>query len=241
MGWDGLRARRSLFAALIAGAMLVGAAESWAAGGAFAVDDAAVDEPGACKVETWGSFADNTDRIGVIAPACVVNLLRPIEIGVSLARLRSDRAWTTEGVIKGKTNLLPVVTGRLGAALVGGAVFDLTAGEHTHVFFALPLTYSFNDQFRINLNAGWLWEREQRQSFFTWGAGIEWAFANPVTFIAEVFGLAGHGDDDPRFQAGLRFTPRDWFDIDLIYGRNITGEDANWITVGLNIRFDVLK
>ena len=26
-------------------------------------------------------------------------------------------------------------------------------------------------------------------------------------------------------------------DLDLIYGRNIAGENANWITVGLNVRF----
>jgi hypothetical protein len=27
------------------------------------------------------------------------------------------------------------------------------------------------------------------------------------------------------------------FDIDLIYGRNIAGENANWLTLGLNLRF----
>ena len=38
-------------------------------------------------------------------------------------------------------------------------------------------------------------------------------------------------------QAGLRYTPMENIDIDLIYGRNITGEDANWVTLGLNVRF----
>jgi hypothetical protein len=27
-------------------------------------------------------------------------------------------------------------------------------------------------------------------------------------------------------------------DFDVIYGRNITGENAHWITVGLNVRFN---
>ena len=42
---------------------------------------------------------------------------------------------------------------------------------------------------------------------------------------------------DPRFQAGIRITPIETVDLDLIYGRNITGENANWVTVGLNVRF----
>jgi hypothetical protein len=29
----------------------------------------------------------------------------------------------------------------------------------------------------------------------------------------------------------------DAFDIDFIYGRNLTGENANWGTLGLNVRF----
>ena len=62
--------------------------------------------------------------------------------------------------------------------------------------------------------------------------------------IAEVFGQVGDlppaassSVREPRMQAGLRYTPVDNIDIDLIYGRNITGEDANWITLGLNVRF----
>jgi hypothetical protein len=41
----------------------------------------------------------------------------------------------------------------------------------------------------------------------------------------------------PRFQTGLRYRPVDRFNIDLIYGRNITGEMANWITLATIIRF----
>ena len=34
----------------------------------------------------------------------------------------------------------------------------------------------------------------------------------------------------PRFQAGVRYRPNEIFSVDLIYGRNIMGENANWIT-----------
>jgi hypothetical protein len=61
------------------------------------------------------------------------------------------------------------------------------------------------------------------------------------TLTGEVFGLAGIADavsvTQPRFQLGLRFRPIDRFNIDVIYGRNLTGENANWITLATIVRF----
>ena len=56
-----------------------------------------------------------------------------------------------------------------------------------------------------------------------------------------MFGQAGVAEDkstvEPRFQLGLRYRPVDRFNIDVIYGRNITGENANWITIATIVRF----
>ena len=60
-----------------------------AAGGAFAVDTADVNEAGSCKVETWLSAADNTDRAAVVNPACVLNVFREIEFSAQISRTRS--------------------------------------------------------------------------------------------------------------------------------------------------------
>jgi hypothetical protein len=46
----------------------------------------------------------------------------------------------------------------------------------------------------------------------------------------------GPGQTNPRFQSGLRFSPTKDIDFDVIYGRNLLGEWANWITVGLTVR-----
>ena len=40
----------------------------------------------------------------------------------------------------------------------------------------------------------------------------------------------------PLLQIGLRYNPVKSVDLDLIYGRNITGEHSNWITLGLSFR-----
>jgi hypothetical protein len=221
-----------------------------AAGGAYAVDDSEIGKPGECKVESWASFADNKDFVAATAPACVVSLGRPIEFGAQLQRSRSGGDWGTGLTLKAKTNVIPLEGNRFGLAISGSTGWDLVTGENTGGAINIPLTFEVSEQFKVNLNAGYLYESGDNLSWFTWGAGFEWNFVKPLTFIAEVYGQSGNlppvalgqppapnSIREPRVQAGLRYTPVDNIDIDLIYGRNITGEDANWVTLGLNVRF----
>jgi hypothetical protein len=214
-----------------------------AAGGAFLVDDAGVD-PGTCKVESWTSFASNSDFIGVVSPACAMQIGRPIEIGVSYARVRGDREWGAELAPKAKINILPIETGKIGLAVSAVTAFNLYTGENTGTIINVPVTFALTDTFRVNVNGGWFHDRRIMEDLAVYGAGIEWSPVKPVTLIAEMFGFAGpetdrRTDRQPRAQAGIRFTPDESFDIDLIYGRNITGENAHWVTLGLNYRFSV--
>ena len=213
-----------------------------AAGGAFVVDDAAVDEPGACKVESSAAFASNQDFAGVSTPACVIPLFRPVELGVVIARTREGGEWGTSLTPKAKMNILPPDTGKFGLAVSGGATFNVLTGEYTGSFVNIPVTYTFSETFKANFNGGWIYEQLNNRHFLTYGVGVEWIPAKPFTLLAEVFGLVGERADtrtvtDPRFQAGIRITPIETVDVDLIYGRNITGENANWVTLGLNVRF----
>ena len=222
----------------------------YAAGGAYAVDDVEVGKPGDCKVESWASFASNHDMAAVVSPACVVNLGIPVEMGVAFVRARSDDVWTSAGGPKAKINLIPVETGKIGLGLAGSAAWNLGTGQYTGNVIFVPLTYQLREGFSINVNGGWQYDAVERLSYAYWGAGFEWNFVKPLTLIAEVDGLYGKlpavAEDEapapeairePRTQVGLRFTPQDNFDIDLIWGRNITGENAHWLTVGVNLRF----
>ena len=209
-----------------------------AAGGAYFVDDVEIGAPGSCKVESWVAFASNRDFIGVTSPACVANLGRPVELTATFARFHSGDVWGTGLVLKGKTNLVPVATGNLGVGLLGGVALDLVSGEATGAFAAVPLTLKLTEELRLNVNAGWSWDASAGQHFAVLGGGFEWNFVKPLTLIGEVFAVVGPEQSNPRFQAGLRYTPVETLDIDVIYGRNLTGEQANWITVGLNMRFN---
>ena len=236
--------RALVFAIGDAGIAAMFAGEARAAGGAFVVDDAAVDEPGACKVESSASFAGNRDFLGLVTPACVVSLFRPVELGIDRGACATGRRMGQQRLPKAKMNILPPETGKLGLAVSGGSQFDLLTGQYSGSFVNVPVTWTFSETFKTNINAGWIYERQKNQHFFTYGAGVEWIPMKPFTLIAEVFGLAGppgetRGVTQPRFQAGLRITPIDTIDFDVIYGRNILAENANWITLGMNVRFPV--
>lgn len=221
--------------------------ETRAAGGAFLVDDAAVDDPFSCKIESSASMASNQAFIGVTTPACVLPLFKPVEIGVNIIRTRtSEGDWGTAVLPKAKMNILPVEVGKFGLAVSTGSAFNVLTGEYTGSFVNVPATYTFSDSFKVNINAGWIYERPNDQHFISYGAGFEWVPMKHVTLIAEVFGVLTDRPEarpvvDPRVQAGIRITPIDTVDFDVIYGRNIAGENANWITVGLNVRFPAPK
>ena len=213
-----------------------------AAGTAYGVDTAEVGEVGNCKVESWLSWASNQDFLAITNPSCIANLGRPVELSVQLQRSRSDGEWGTAAAPKFKTNIIPSALGRFGVAVAGGASFDLLTHENTGFYGYIPATLRLSEIMRINVNGGWQWDRIANVHYFTYGAGFDLRTRDNVwTFTAEIFGLLGKTDEptvtQPRFQVGLRWRPVDRFSMDLILGRNITGENANWITLATSIRF----
>jgi hypothetical protein len=227
---------------ILCAASLAFAGEAYAAGGAYVTDAADVGEIGNCKVESSASLAGNQDFIGVANPSCVVDLGRAVEFSSQFARVRQDGEWNTLVAPKFKTNLIPTAIGKWGVSLEGGAIYDANANDLAGFFATVPATFRLSNVMRINVNAGWLWDRLADIHYATYAAGIDWRTPDNVwTVTAEVFGVVGDADTpsgkQPRAQVGLRWRPVDRFSMDLIYGRNITGENANWITFGTSIRF----
>lgn len=242
--------RRAIARLMLATGVLLLPATAYAADGAFAVDDVEVGKPGECKIESWASAATNHDFTAVTSPACVVKLGIPVELGAQLQRSRGDGVWGTSGTLKAKTNLIPVENHPFGLGISGGSTWDLITGAHTGGFINVPVTFQIQEKLRINVNGGWLYDNAAKIHYLTWGAGFEWNFVKPLTLIGEVYGQAGRlsavGKDEapapnsirePRTQIGLRVTPQDNVDLDLIWGHNITGENAQWLTLGVNLRF----
>ena len=214
-----------------------------AANGAYAVDAADISETGSCKVESWLSTATNTDFSAVANPSCVVNLFRPVEVSLQTVSARSDGDWSTAIAPKAKWNIVPTGIGKLGVSFYAGGSFDAQTGENLSAFAVVPATFRLSETMRINAIAGWLWDRSVDRHYLTYGIGFDWKFTDTLQWTIEGFGQAGASDVSgvtrPRFQTGVRYRPNEIFSVDVIYGHNITGESANWITIGTTIRFPV--
>lgn len=239
----GIWAGRAGIAAAVAILAWLPADEARAANGAYAVDAADIGETGSCKVESWMSWASNTDFSAVANPSCVVNPFRPVELSMFTNRARSDGELSTATQPKAKTNIAPTGVGRLGYSIYAGGSFDALTGENLTAFAVVPATYRLSENMRINLNGGWLWDRSVDRHYLLYGIGFDWKFTDTLQWTIEAFGQAGQSDTpsvvQPRFQTGIRYRPNEIFSVDLIYGRNIQGENANWITLGTTIRFPV--
>src|SRR6266850_1076704 len=236
MGWAG----RIAFAAIMATALPM-ADDAWAANGAFAVDAADISEVGSCKLESWISTATNADFSLVANPSCVVDIGKPVELSVLSNRSRSDGEWGNSFQPKAKTNLVPTGIGKFGFSIYAGGSFDALTGENLTAFAVVPATYRLSETMRINLNGGWLWDRTVDRHYLLYGIGFDWKFTDVLQWTIEAFGQAGASDTPsvirPRFQTGVRYRPNEIFSVDVIYGHNIMGENANWITIGTTIRF----
>jgi hypothetical protein len=206
----------------------------------FYVDDFEIDEVGSCSVESWLSFASNKDFMAVTSPSCVVKLGVPVEIGMEFQRSRENSEWKSSGSVSGKVVLLPMTRG-VGVGLSGQANWDLLSGASTGGNINIPVTFDLGHYVRLNVNGGWLYDAPTGLHYATWGAGVEWAVYPKVALIGEVFGQAGSRGEtistttQPRFQTGVRWSPRSNLDVTVIYGRNLNGENANWLTLGFTV------
>ena len=227
-------------AAVLAG---LSAGEASAANGAYAVDAADISEVGSCKVESWMSAATNTDFSLVANPSCVVDPFKPVELSLLTNHARSDGDWSTTLTPKAKMNIAPTGIGRFGYSLFAAGSFDALTGENLTMAAVIPATYRLSEVMRINLNGGWLWDRSADRHYLTYGVGFDWKFTPTLQWTIEAFGQVGASDRpsvvQPRLQTGVRYRPNEVFSVDLIYGRNLTGENANWITLGTTVRFPV--
>jgi hypothetical protein len=207
-------------------------------GGAYYVDDAEIGKTGSCEIESWSSFAANGDRIAVFSPACVVNLGRPVELGTNLVNLRSDSQGDFLATLTAKTVPIPIGRAGFGLAIAGAVVYDPLNQTGSGLIVNVPVSFEFSKELRVNVNFGaqYYVGGDPHGLFGTAGAGVSWNFVPHWSVISEVFALMGPGQTNPRFQAGLRYSPSKDIDFDVIYGRNLLGEGANWITVGLTVR-----
>lgn len=236
-------AHRTAFS-VIAFALLV-TNSARAAGGAYAVDDAAVDSIGSCKAEAWFSTSDHSpaNRAAVISPSCTIGILNHrLETSATFSRMRTSGEYGSSITIKGKT---PVpgfdfnANNTFGIAVTASASYNLTSDRYGAVSVALPFSIRISEPLVLLANFGHSHDQFSNTSSTNWGAAFEFNLKplgfEKLTLIGETFG--NDRERDPRAQLGLRFTPASKIDLDLIYGHRLTGQADNWLTAGMTLRF----
>ena len=217
-------------------------APATAAYAGFYVDDFEVGEVGSCSVESWVSYASNKDFMAVTSPSCVVQVGKsPVELGAEVQRSREDGVWKTQGSISGKVTLVRMTKG-IGIGLSGETNWNLITGASTGGNINVPVSFDIGKDVRFNVNGGYLYDGPTKSHFGTWGSGVEWTIDPKVALIGEIFGQGGSYSEktttqQPRFQTGVRYSATSNVDLTLIYGRNLNGEGANWVTIGTSFSF----
>lgn len=217
-----------------------------AAGGAFAVDDAAVEAVGVCKTETIlaSEIATNPDRYAVTTPACALAFgERRSEVAIGIGRRRAGDLYATPASLKFKTPLPGfdlTKLERFGAAISAGYFADLDDGKRRSrgYFVTVPASFQLNEMFLLNVNVGRSEFEHRPESFTNWGASIEMNLQQfgyrQITLVAETFTPRR---SETAYQLGARYTPSATLDLDVLLGRNLGGEQGTWLTFGVTQRF----
>lgn len=206
---------------------------AWAGGGAHVVDDDAVETPGTCHLEIWGTRYGSRSGLANLSPACTREAWPDLELGVAV-----QHTWDSKGhTIAGPALKLHLVSlgQNAGAAIDGSASFDTRTGRLEAASAIVPFTLPIGRKTRFSINLGYSYLRNsaERHSVF-WGGQVETQIGRDLTLMAEGFGRAS---GPAGAQAGLRWTPHGGaIDVDLLAGRYVDGTSPTAITIGLTIR-----
>lgn len=233
--FTGMKSSRAALAVVaFASVMLVPAVVS-AAGGPYAVDDAAVLDAGTCQADAFASFGDESRETYVVAPACVFDFAPWLEAGVAVERARDGGAWGTAIAPGIKAVLAEVEEAGVSVGFSSGLVYDRTARSVAGYSLIGLLSLQLSEPMAVNLNVGYERDRAAGSDHLVWGAGTAFQASENLAFIAEAF---GQDEGKTGFQAGFRPTIfNGHVDLDFVYGRNITGETGNWFSAGTSVRF----
>ena len=203
-----------------------------AAGGAHVVDDAGVETPGVCHLESWGTRLDRRSGVLVFAPACTRKRWSRLEIGGFLQRSATDGARQT---VIGPALQLALsrddAPARIG--VLATPTIQARNGRIDGASILMPITIAVSARATVNVNAGYIYSRfGDRDASFV-GVQLDRALTGKLGFMVEAF---ARDRGKPGFQTGLRWTPVSWIDIDALVGSRLDGTSPRALTIGLTLR-----
>lgn len=221
-----------VYLALLGAFFLLGVPRANAGAGPHVIDDARVETPGQCHVESWTTWSRNS-RLVNASPACTLEALPRLEIGADMIGVREDGRWNT---IVGPALKLNLGTegARVDWAVGAAAHYSLRTGALEGAAVTLPVTIRISDRARFNANLAWDHDPSaQNRNAAFYGAQIEYDLRSGLLLMAETY--QRHAEP-LGVQTGLRWTPRRGpVDVDLLVGLPDGGRETT-LTLGLTFR-----
>ncbi|ARB30195.1 hypothetical protein HX787_01100 [Pseudomonas tolaasii] len=233
--------RNLIFIGLTLGFILLVAVFSkvYAAGGAYTVDDGAVNDPGECNVDAWYTANRHQGNLHneTLNPACTFSALPSVQWSAALSR--ASNAGNAETQVSPQVKAQVWAREDLGLQLAVSGTSHFALDRH-HAFdgadLNIPLTWQPMQALRLNLNGGWThaYNGGEQNHRLTWGTGFEYQLMDALTLIGERYGQKG---GEQAWQAGPRFHLGKLIDVDVVAGQSLTGDRNQWLTTGATVRF----
>lgn len=221
-------------AARRASALLCLAASSAWAGGHLDVDDSGTLDPGRCQYEAWfGRIGPSpATRVQHFDAACRVG---PVELGLNIDRLAvpGDRAWVLGPQLK--WTFWGDADSSWSAALSTTVSVDVRRSDRRPGGQLLvPITWHPEPRLWVHANYGADWSLGSGARTPRGGLGMEWAFHDKLSLIAERYRASGVWSS----RAGLRYSLTPLISIDLTGSRTTdSGQRVRGVVLGLNHEF----
>lgn len=212
--------------------MVAAAEEARASGGSHVVDDAEVETPGFCHAESWLTGFGDGRRLANLSPACTFDALRSVELGAAIQHgwERGHRRTLIGPAVK---LALRKPSRGFGLGMAVSAAVDASTGKAEGATVLVPMTIDLTSRVRTNFNLSYQWARTGDRHGLMAGAQVEVRAESNLSVMAEGF---VRDDGKPGFQAGVRWTPKAWIDVDLLGGRRVDGSNARAVTLGVTVR-----
>lgn len=211
---------------------LLAAGPANAAGGAHVIDDAAVETPGTCHLESWLTLTGE-GGLANSSPACTRMAWPNLEIGGFVAHGWTGDADDTLIGVSPKLKLRSEEHG-VGVGIATSLGYGIDRGRFESASVIVPVTIPAGTRLRFNLNAGWQWVRTGQGHDAFAGAQVEYALKPNLGLMAEAF---ARDTGKPGGQVGVRWTTgKGRVDVDLLAGRYVDGATPTAITLGVTLR-----
>lgn len=203
---------------------------SAAAGGHFAIDDAALLDAGQCQVDAWFEAEARADRsLFHAGPSCG---LGPVEVGLGWDRLRTDSADAAT-VTNVQVKWAVGITETLSVGAAAAAYWQAASPRYLGASLVIPVSWRISDSLQTHLNLGkdFLYGGPSPTRA---GFAVEWQPISGWVLIAERFrqfeGTFG--------RAGLRWEPSKALSVELSLADRWGGRSSPWWAFGVAWAFD---